>query len=120
MWRGVATATVDGHSLAAMTDADRTCLPRAARRWHVAVPPGEASTVLVGSGPAGALGDRVRELREAAGLSQRELAERTGTTQSAIARLEADRQEPTLRTLEKLAAALGQDLLVFFPCAGQP
>ncbi|MBK1665390.1 transcriptional regulator [Rhodospirillum rubrum] len=45
--------------------------------------------------------------RARAGLSQAELAERMGTTQSAIARLEGGRHWPSRRTLERLAAATG-------------
>ena len=48
----------------------------------------------------------IREMREAAGLSQKELAARAGTTQSAIARLEdAEYAGHSLKMLEKLAAA---------------
>jgi transcriptional regulator with XRE-family HTH domain len=48
----------------------------------------------------------VREIREAHGLSQGELAHRMGTTQSVVARLEAGGTRPTLRTLGRVAAAL--------------
>lgn len=58
----------------------------------------------------GSVGEQVRQLRLAAGLTQEELARRTGSTQPAVARLEAGRSVPTLATLEKLARALGQDL----------
>lgn len=51
-----------------------------------------------------------RALRKAAGLTQRELATRMGTTASAIARLEAGGTSPTFATLERLAAALGVQL----------
>jgi ribosome-binding protein aMBF1 (putative translation factor) len=54
----------------------------------------------------------LRELRQRAGLSQRELAERIGSTQSAIARMEKGEAEPKLCTLEKLAEALKRDLHV--------
>jgi DNA-binding XRE family transcriptional regulator len=57
-------------------------------------------------------GDLVRHLRQEAGLSQRELAGRLGTTQSAVARLEAGLVEPRLATMERLALALGEDLLI--------
>jgi ribosome-binding protein aMBF1 (putative translation factor) len=57
-------------------------------------------------------GDLARHLRQGAGLSQRELAIRLGTTQSAVARLEAGLLEPRLATLERLALALGEDLLI--------
>ena len=56
----------------------------------------------------------IRELREKRGLSQRELAERLGTTQSAVARLEAGNVSPSLPTLDKVAEALGVELVVSF------
>ena len=52
----------------------------------------------------------IRALRERKGLSQRELAERVGTTQSAIARLEAGNISPSLPTLDKVARALGAEV----------
>lgn len=56
----------------------------------------------------------IQGLREKRGFSQRELAERLGTTQSAIARLEAGHVSPTLPTLDKVAEALGVELVVSF------
>ncbi len=61
------------------------------------------------------LGDEFRFLdeflkaRAAAGVTQAEVAERIGTTQSAIARLESGRgkHSPSIATLEKYAHALG-------------
>ena len=50
--------------------------------------------------------------RAHADLSQAELAERMGTSQSAIARLESGRIKPSTRTLEKLAAATGMRLRI--------
>lgn len=52
----------------------------------------------------------IRRLRELAGLTQRELARRAGTSQPAIARLEAGRGSPSVSTLKSLAAASGFDL----------
>jgi ribosome-binding protein aMBF1 (putative translation factor) len=66
------------------------------------------------AGAAYELGERVRALREKAGLSQRELASRMGATQSAVARLEAGGAEPTLPTLRRLAGALGRTLVIDF------
>lgn len=54
----------------------------------------------------------VYRLRIEARLTQAELAERMGTTQSAIARMEGGGARPTLETLEKLAAAVGAELVV--------
>ena len=62
------------------------------------------------------LGEQVRQLRVAAGLTQRELALRIGSTQPAVARLEAGLRTPTLTTLERVAQALGQDLMLLLPC----
>lgn len=60
------------------------------------------------------IGRQVRTLREAHGLSQRQLAERMGTTQSTIARLEAGGTLPSLSTLERVADALGTTVEVKF------
>ncbi len=58
------------------------------------------------------LGRTVRLLREEAGWSQSELANRAAMTQSAVARFEAGGTVPTLPVLERLAAALGANLAV--------
>jgi transcriptional regulator with XRE-family HTH domain len=51
-------------------------------------------------------GARLRELRNAAGLTQRELAKRSGTSSAAISNFEAGNNAPTLGTLVRLAEAL--------------
>ena len=56
---------------------------------------------------AAEVGERVREAREAAGLTQRELARRMGTSQAAVDRLEAGGVAATLTTLQRVASALG-------------
>ncbi len=53
-----------------------------------------------------AIARQVAEQRAARNLSQRELAELCGTTQSAIARFEAGTRPPRLDTLLRMAAAL--------------
>jgi DNA-binding XRE family transcriptional regulator len=53
------------------------------------------------------LGARLRELRLAAGLTQAELARRTGIHRPNIARVEAGRHTPSLETLARLASAIG-------------
>jgi len=64
------------------------------------------------------LGRQVRELREAHGLSQRQLAERMHTTQSVIARLEAGGSKPSISTLERVAAALETKVDIRFRAVG--
>jgi ribosome-binding protein aMBF1 (putative translation factor) len=61
-----------------------------------------------------ALASAVIGARAHAGLTQEELAERMGTSQSAIARLESGRSRPSTTTLAKLAAATGTKLRVSF------
>lgn len=56
--------------------------------------------------------DLVYRLRTEAGLTQADLAARMGTTQSAVARMEGGGTRPTLETLEKLAVAVGAELVV--------
>ncbi|MDH3199533.1 MAG: helix-turn-helix domain-containing protein [Myxococcales bacterium] len=53
------------------------------------------------------LGARLRELRLAAGLTQAELARRTGIHRPNIARVEAGRHTPSLETLARIASAIG-------------
>ena len=48
--------------------------------------------------------------RLSVGLSQTEVAARMGTSQSAVARLEAGEADIRLSTLERYAAAVGMDL----------
>lgn len=53
-----------------------------------------------------AFGERIAQERARRSLSQRELAELTGTTQSAVARLEGGSRAPRLDTLLRVANAL--------------
>jgi transcriptional regulator with XRE-family HTH domain len=63
-----------------------------------------------------ALGQLIYDLRTAAGLSQRALAERMGTTQSVISRLEeGGGAKNRLDTLARVAEALDRHLIVSFP-----
>src|SRR3989337_2542230 len=63
-----------------------------------------------------ALGQLIYGLRTEAGLSQRALAERMGTTQSGISRLEeGGGAKNRLDTLARVATALNRHLIVSFP-----
>lgn len=59
-----------------------------------------------------AIADKVADRRIAMNMSQRELAELCGTTQSAIARLERGGRPPRIDTLLRIAEALDCDLQV--------
>ena len=59
----------------------------------------------------------IREMikaRREAGLTQKELAERTGLQQSNISRIENGNGNPSLETLNKIAQGLGKKLVISF------
>ena len=61
----------------------------------------------------------IRRAREAAGLTQGQLAEKIGTTQSVISRLEdADYEGHTLKMLERIAEVLDQRVVIHLEPAG--
>jgi DNA-binding XRE family transcriptional regulator len=70
-------------------------VPRGARLSWVTVSPRLAARIVL------------RRARERAELTQVELARRVGVSQPAVAQLEGPRANPTLGTLERVAAALG-------------
>jgi uncharacterized protein len=57
-------------------------------------------------------GELIREARERHGLSQRRLALRAGTDQAAISRIERGDTAPSIETVERLMAAMGERLSV--------
>ncbi|MGH6905236.1 MAG: helix-turn-helix domain-containing protein [Geminicoccaceae bacterium] len=69
-------------------------------------------------GPEFELARTLIAARAGAGLTQAELAERMGTTQSVIARLESGRTQPTTATLHRLALATGTRLKIAFEPVG--
>ena len=52
-------------------------------------------------------GQNIKDAREAAGISQTELAERIGTTRQQIGKYETDTQDMTVARLVQIATALG-------------
>jgi transcriptional regulator with XRE-family HTH domain len=55
-------------------------------------------------------GQLLREARARHGVSQKQLAMRASTTQSAISRLERDAVSPSIETLRELLYLLGEDM----------
>jgi transcriptional regulator with XRE-family HTH domain len=53
------------------------------------------------------IGDRLRDLRKRALLTQQELADKSGVGVTTIIRIERNQVEPHGRTIRKLAEALG-------------
>ncbi len=53
------------------------------------------------------IGQRIKEAREKAGLTQEELGKKIGVTGVAIMRYEKDKRQPRLAQLQAIASALG-------------
>ena len=58
------------------------------------------------------MGASLRQLREEAGLSQFDLAQRLGISYQAVQRIESGRNGANVRTLERFAKALGLMLAI--------
>jgi transcriptional regulator with XRE-family HTH domain len=59
--------------------------------------------------------EKMRKIREKQGLSQQELADRAGVVKSTIYEAEVGRRIPRIQTLEKLADALGVEIVDLLP-----
>jgi HTH-type transcriptional regulator/antitoxin HipB len=86
------------------------------RRW-VKDPAFRAASEKIG--PEMEMAFAMAEARRRAGLTQADLAQRVGTTQSVIARWESGRTLPSARSLQRVAAATGSRLRVEFVPAGR-
>jgi HTH-type transcriptional regulator/antitoxin HipB len=60
------------------------------------------------------VGSAVRAARRRSGVSQAELARRAKTSQPSIARLEKGQVSPTVISLDRIARALGTELIIDF------
>lgn len=61
--------------------------------------------------PDPALGLAIKEMREARGLTQEELASRAGTTVGTVSRMEAAKSAPAWATVMQIIDAMGVSLL---------
>jgi predicted transcriptional regulator len=84
----------------------RTIDKRPLERLHERIVTGDRGWFFAG------IADKVANRRIAMNMSQRELAELCGTTQSAIARLERGGRPPRIDTLLRIAEALDCELVV--------
>ena len=64
--------------------------------------------------PERAVVQAIIEARKYSGLTQKELSERTGIAQGDISKLEKGNANPSIRTLQRLAAGMGMILKVEF------
>ena len=68
--------------------------------------------------PEVAIIQAIIDARKSTGMTQKELAEKTGITQGDISRLENGSANPSLKTLQRLAEGMGMTLkLEFIPSA---
>jgi transcriptional regulator with XRE-family HTH domain len=65
-------------------------------------------------------GDRLRQLRGGAGLSQERLAALSGLSSASVYALEGGRASPTFGTVLSLSKALGTGLAAFDGCTPPP
>ena len=70
----------------------------------------QAQTAFAAMADEYAIARALIEARASAGLTQADVAQRMGTTQSTGARLESGRALPSLRTVERFAQAVGGKL----------
>ena len=54
------------------------------------------------------------DARKSAGLTQKQLSEKTGITQADISKLESGNANPSLRTLQRLASGMGMKVKIEF------
>ena len=70
------------------------------------------------SNPTGGFGGVVRELRLERGMTQAEAAKRAGVTGSYLARVELGQVQPSMRVVQKVAAALGVPVAALLEAKG--
>src|SRR5262245_26473436 len=66
------------------------------------------------------VGQRLKELRERSGASQRELARRSGMSPASISAIELGKASPSIETLKRLLDCLGETLGDFFSVGAKP
>ena len=67
--------------------------------------------------PERAIIQAIIDARRDSGLTQKELSQRTGITQSDISKMEKGNANPSIRTLQRLASGMGKILRIEFVSA---
>ena len=67
--------------------------------------------------PERAIIQAIIDARRDSGLTQKELSQRTGITQSYISKMEQGNANPSIRTLQRLASGMGKILRIEFVSA---
>jgi transcriptional regulator with XRE-family HTH domain len=65
------------------------------------------------------IGSRLRRLRQAQGLSLRQLANKIGCSESMLSKVETRKVDPSLTLLQRIATALGVNVAAFFDGSGE-
>jgi transcriptional regulator with XRE-family HTH domain len=61
------------------------------------------------------LGEKIKKVRQAAGLNQKEVAERAGVDQSMLSKIENRGQNPSLEMLRRIASGIGCSVVDLLP-----
>lgn len=73
-----------------------------------------AKYIQVEKGVKERVGEMIRETRKAKGLTQKELGEKLGISESAVSKYESGKENPTAELIQKVADALGVSLEIRF------
>ena len=108
MKRNLAAELTEGMQVLAVSRAGKTV--HSIKRTLLAVP--EVRAEYDALGPEFAIAREMIAARVRAGLSQAEVAQRMGTTQSVVARLESGKRPPSMRSVQRYAQAVGARAVV--------
>lgn len=70
--------------------------------------------------PEFAIVQAIIDARKESGLTQKQLSERTGIAQADISKLESGNANPSIKTLQRLAAGMGMRVKIEFQPASNP
>ncbi|MDI6709355.1 MAG: helix-turn-helix transcriptional regulator [Thermoanaerobacterales bacterium] len=108
-----------GISVSYLSEIERGAVyPSLATLKRLAEELGVPALVLIGN--EGSLGHKLRMLREEYGMTQAQLARLAGVTAGLIGQVEQGKVQPSLKTLEKLAQAMGVSPCYFIMEPGAP
>lgn len=108
-----------GISVSYLSEIERGAVyPSLATLKRLAQELGVPALVLIGN--EGSLGHKLRMLREEYGMTQAQLARLAGVTAGLIGQVEQGKVQPSLKTLEKLAQAMGVSPCYFIMDPGAP
>lgn len=110
MARSAAGSVVESESAGGFVNDGGASLPVMPGFREMALRPSADAQAARMAGERGRLVRELAEQRQAAGLSQTEVAARMGTSQSAVARLESGTADVRASTLERYAAAVGSEI----------